>query len=568
MLGRVVDWLDTRLGLRDAAASWRAPIAGGPSLLHTLGSALALLLVVQAVTGALLALYYSPSTGAAWASVAYVEDQVPLGSLVRGVHRWGMSAIVIVAGVHLTITAIRGGYRRPREVTWWIGLLFLAVMLGFSVTGFVLRWDQYGYWATKVELAYGADAPGGRQLVEGVQGGNDFGNLTLTRFYALHAIVLPAITLALVLAYRRLARRHGPLPLTGAPRPHWPHQSLRNALVSAAVLAALVAWSLHAGGAGLEGPADPTALYDARPQWYFRPVYALVNLSGSLGTVVALGLPIVVGGALAILPFVDGDAARKTRHAVILGVLGVMVVGAVAAARSSYELDRPGRDEEYDKRRAAIERDARRARRLAREYGVPPPGGLAVYTTAPFHEARRLWAAECASCHEGDDRKAPIVGRGHSLRPHLRSLLLDPSAPEHFGKVETIQRDENKMPKTEVAPEELDALVELIYAESGARDVNPALVEKGKVLFDEGECSNCHERTGTEASTGPNLAGYGTRAYLEGMIADPGAAHRFGVMNDMPRFADELSREEIGLLTDYLLWLRTASEADVAKLDE
>jgi len=568
-MGKLLDWLDVRVGYRDAAASWRAPVAGGPSLLHTLTSAMALLLIVQAVTGALLALYYSPSTGAAWASVAYIEDQVPFGSLVRGVHRWGMSAIVVVAGAHLVLTAVRGGYRQPRELTWWIGLALLAVMMGYSVTGFLLRWDQYGYWATKVELGYATDAPGlGRQLTQGVQGGNQFGNLTLTRFYALHAIVLPALTLGLVAAWRRAARAHGPLPARGTDAPAWPHQTFRNVVVAALVLAALVAWSIHAGGAGLDGPADPTGLYDARPQWYFRPLYALVNVAGSLRTVVALGLPLLIVGLLAALPLVDRRRPRGTVHAVAMVGLGGFFLALATLGYSSARQDRRGADAALDRRRDAIAHDARRARALAKRNGVPAPGGLAVYTTAPFYEARRLWTRECASCHAGDDRKAPVLGFGNASRAHTRSLLLNPLAPEHFGKSPKIANDENTMPAVDLPVDEVDALVELLYAESGAKDADAAKVARGQTLFDDGTCSDCHERVGTEPSTGPNLAGYGSRAYLEGMIRDPGASHRFGAMNDMPRFADELSPAQLTSLTDYLMWLRTAAPADVAALDQ
>lgn len=569
---RLLDWLDLRLGVRDAAAAWRAPIAGGPSLAHTLVSALALLLVVQVVSGTLMALYYSPSTESAWASVAYLEDQVPLGSFVRGVHRWGMSAIVVVAGAHLVLTAIRGGYRRPREVTWWIGLALLAVMFAYSITGFVLRWDQYGYWATKVELSYGADAPGGAELVQAVQGGNDLGNLTLTRFYALHVIVLPIVTLALVWAYRKQARRHGPLPARGTPAPRWPEQSLQNLAVAALVLIATVAWSIHAGGAGLEGPADPTAVYDARPQWYLRPMYAFVNLAGEARTLVAVGLPLVVFGALAALPLVDARADRPRVRWAVLGVLGAALLVTAIVTKRSFDEDRPGRDEAYDQRRAAIAREAARARRLAKQNGVPSPGGLAVYTTARFHEARRLWAAECAGCHEGDDRKAPLLGRGHASRAHIRSLLVAPDAPEHFGRSPKIQASEGKMPPVQATAEELDALVETIYAETGAADVDAAKAARGAELFataelESGTCANCHERSGAGISSGPDLKGYGTRAYLIGMIGDPGAPHRFGALDDMPRYADELTPAQLGALADYLLWLRTATDADRAALD-
>ena len=594
MLASVRSWLDERVGYRGTVAAWRAPIDGGPSLAHTLGFTLALLLAVQAISGTLLALYYSPSTSSAWASVAYVEDQVTLGSFVRGVHRWGMSAVVIVAGLHLIVTAIRGGYRRPREVQWWIGLALIGVMIGYSISGFVLRWDQYGYWATKVELGYAEDAPGGRALTQAIQGGNEFGNLTLTRFYALHVVVLPVITLLLGAAYRAQSRRHGVVPAAGTPRPAWPHQSLRNWLVGAVALVGLGVWSVHAGGAGLDAPADPTAAYDARPQWYFRPLFALVNSFGSLRTFMALGVPAIALGALALVPFVDGRPGRPRRHALVLAMLGLGLAGAVVAGWTSYAKD--DADANLAQRNRAAAADATRARTLARTYGVPAPGGTAVFTTPRFHTARTLWARECASCHEGDDRKAPLIGPGFGGRAHLRSLITDASAPEHFGRSPKITGDEGAMPKTVIlpagtirapkaddegegegegasddgpaglTPEELDAVVELIYAETGALDVDLARAERGKAVFDDGPCADCHARTGTDASSGPNLAGYGSRRYWEAILRDAGAANLFGKLDDMPAYDDDLRPDELRAIAEYLVWLRTATAADVTAL--
>jgi ubiquinol-cytochrome c reductase cytochrome b subunit len=565
MRARLSDWLDERTGYREVLAEWRRPVAGGASFAHTLGFLFGFLLVIEALSGALLALYYAPSTSAAWASVAYIEDQVPLGAVVRGVHRWGMSAVVIVAGLHLVVTALRGGYRRPREVQWWIGLGLIGVITLYSVTGFVLRWDQYGYWATKVELAYVNDAPGpGRQLVQAVQGGNEFGNLTLTRFYALHAVVLPVVTLLLAWAFRAQTRRHGVQPTHGPARPAWPYQSLRNWVVAALALIALVAWSHHAGGAGLDGPADPTAAYDARPQWYFRPLFALVNTFGSLRTFIALGLPLVVFGVLAAVPLFDGRPGRVTRHYAVLAVLFVGLLGAIGVSMQSYAKDDD--DQELQRRSRRFAREATLARKLAKANGVPAPGGLAVYTTPRFYVARKLWASECASCHEGDDRKAPVLGPGLASRAHIRSLLVDASAPEHYGLVKKIVDDENAMPKTEATGADLDALVELIYAETGADDVDAAKVEQGKPLFDDGPCADCHNRTGTDASTGPNLAGYGSRRFYEAVLRDSGSPHLFGKLDDMPAYEDDLEPNQLRAMADYLVWLRKATPADLEAL--
>ena len=561
-VAKLRDWLDERTGYRATLAEWQRPVAGGASLAHTLAFLMGFLLVLESVSGALLALYYSPSTSAAWASVAYVEDQVTLGSLVRGVHRWGMSAVVIVAGLQLLVTAARGGYRRPREVQWWIGLLIIGVLTGYSVSGFVLRWDQYGYWATKVELAYANDAPGpGRQVVQALQGGNDFGNLTLTHFYALHVAVLPALTLLLAWAWRAQGRKHGVVPAGGAAQPAFPYQSLRNWLVAAAALVALVAWSQHAGGAGLDGPADPTAAYDARPQWYFRPLFALVNMFGSLRTFIALGLPAVVLGVLALVPLFDGKPGRRGRHYAVLAMLGLGLAGAVIVSKISYASD--DNNDDLQKRMAGFAADATRARRLAQRHGVPSPGGTAVFTTPRFYEARRLWKSECASCHEGDDRKAPLLGPGLASRAHFRSLLQDASAPEHFGLCKKIASSEDAMPKTEATGDDLEALVELIYAETGADDVDAAKVEKGKPLFDDGPCADCHNRTGTDASGGPNLTGYGSRHYWEEVLRDAGSVHLFGKFDDMPAYDDDLEPNQIRALAEYLVWLRKATPADL-----
>jgi ubiquinol-cytochrome c reductase cytochrome b subunit len=177
---------------RAALESWRAPIDGGPSFAHTLGFTLTLLIALQAISGTLLALFYSPSTAAAWASVAYVEDQVALGWFVRGVHRFGTSAVLIVIGLHLVVTAIRAGYRAPREIAWWLGVTLLAVVIGYSVTGFVCAGINTATGRPRSSSATSPTGRAARQRCGVLQGGNELGNFTLTRMYALHVVVLPA----------------------------------------------------------------------------------------------------------------------------------------------------------------------------------------------------------------------------------------------------------------------------------------------------------------------------------------------------------------------------------------
>ena len=575
-------WLDERTGYRAALARLDAPLAGGPSAWRTLGPLLGFLFLLELVTGLVLAMYYSPSASDAWASVAYVEDQVPMGAFVRGLHRWGMSAIVLVIGLHLLVTAVSGAYRKPRELVWWLGIVLFMLSLAYSVTGFVLRWDQYGYWATKVELAYVVEGPGpGQKIVDALQGGNEFGNLTLTRFYALHVVLLPVLTGLVLWARRALTRRLGP---GGDARPRgraWPDQAVRNLLAMVVALAALVAWTLHRGGAGLEAPADATQAFDARPQWYFRPMFELQKfVSGHAKLLIALGLPVVVLGGLAILPLVDRKPVRTARMkwAVTGGLLAMTLFLGWSIVRS-YVVD--AKDADLQERHADAVKQARRARRLAVENGVPAAGGTAVYTTAPFYRARTAWARDCAACHdEGDDRKGPLIAAGWNDRAWIKGLLLDPSHDAYFGQVKKIATADDAMPKTVATPADLDALVEMIYAESGAKDADAAKAARGQAVFDsddddgdgeddDGTCTACHERTGTESSSGPNLAGRGSPAYLAAFIRNPAEDRFFGVRDEMKAFGkDKLSDEDLDALVEYLIWLRTAKPADVAKLDE
>ncbi len=568
-------WLDDRTGYRRA---WRValeqPVLGGASFAYVMGSVVVFLLALQATTGALLSFYYSPSATDAWASVAYLEDEVTLGWFIRGLHHHGASALVIALGLHMLQVIVWGGYKKPREMSWWLGVLLLLLILAFALTGDLLPWDQGGYWASKVRIGYVAATPGGAQVQAGVQAGNDFGNLTLTRFHALHVLVLPAVTLALVAVRMLLHRKHGvttrwgrgAAELTRATQPYWPHQAFRDAISMALALAALIAWTVHTGGAGLGAPADPSASFDARPAWFERSLFQLVRMvPSSVEALVALLAPLVGGGALIMLPLIDRGPDRSPRRRAWLIALVAAGVGGIAALTvMSYRAD--AADPDFVQGQAASAKLARRARALAKEHGVPAAGGTAVYTTAPFYRARTLWAASCAGCHEGDERKGPAIGPGYNGRAWIRGFLQAPSGDAYFGRTKLGKSDE-AMPVAEATPAELDDLVELIYAETGAADVDPARVARGAALFDNGPCADCHERTGVEPSSGPNLAGRGSIAHLTALVADAGVARFFGAHDEMPRFADELGPADLRMLAEWLIWLRDATPDDLQRLD-
>src|SRR5262249_8706303 len=153
------------------------PVRGGARWAFVFGSVLTFLLVLQAVTGILLACFYAPSTATAWASVAFIQDQVSLGWFVRGLHSYGASAMVVVVGLHLAQVVLYGAYKAPRELNWTVGLGLLGLVLGFALTGYLLPWDQKGYWATQVATSIMGTTPlVGPALQKLIQGGAAYGN--------------------------------------------------------------------------------------------------------------------------------------------------------------------------------------------------------------------------------------------------------------------------------------------------------------------------------------------------------------------------------------------------------
>jgi ubiquinol-cytochrome c reductase cytochrome b subunit len=577
VIKRIGDWLDERTGHRRAAhLALEEPVLGGASFMYVMGSVLLFLLIMQATTGALLAFYYSPSATDAWGSVAYIQDEVTLGWFIRGLHHHGASAMVIAAGLHMLQVVVYGAYKRPREVTWWVGVMLLGLILAFALTGYLLPWDQTGYWATKVATGIAGSTPGaGDEVQSALQGGNEYGNLTLTRFFALHVFILPALTFGLVALHVLLFRKHGATPRWGrsdeelrrTAQPFWPDQLFRDIAAMVVAFILLVVWTMRTHGAGLDAPSDPSSNFDARPEWYFRPLFQMLKyFSGPMETVVALGAPVLVGGVLFLLPLIDRKPDRSPRRRIV--ALGLVLGGfAVTGLLTFISFNADAGDKALAEREVEADELAVKARRLAHEHGVPAAGGTAVYTTAPFYRARALWKEHCEGCHQGDDRKGPLIGPGYNDRAWIRGMLTTPSGDAYFGRTK-LAKSEDAMPEAEATGADLDALIEMVYAESGAPDADKKLAARGIEVFSEQPCGDCHERTGDASSSGPNLAGRGSIAHLTTFIGDTGQARFFGDKHQMPRLADDLGPEDRERLAEWLVWLRTATADDIKRLDQ
>ena len=199
MAARIGDWLDQRFGWRSV---WQAVFLRKIPKVnwwYTLGSATLFVAINQGVTGILLTTYYVPTPDHAYESIQYITTQVPAGWLIRGLHHWGASAMVMLTVLHMLRVIVAGAYKFPREMTWFTGVLLLIVVLGFGFTGYLLPWDQKAYWATTVGTRIAGVTPFiGDWILKIMRGGESLSAVTLARFFGTHVWILP-LTLILLL---------------------------------------------------------------------------------------------------------------------------------------------------------------------------------------------------------------------------------------------------------------------------------------------------------------------------------------------------------------------------------
>ncbi|MCA9719472.1 MAG: cytochrome b N-terminal domain-containing protein [Myxococcales bacterium] len=559
----IIDWLDERMGARALARRVANPdIPGGPRLQYVFGAVLVYLFLQEVVLGVLLALYYSPSTATAWASTAYIQDQVTAGWFLRGLHLHTSSAMVVLVVLHFVQVVWTGAYRRPRELIWWSGVLMGMIVLGFSMSGYLLPWDQNAYWGTQVRTGILGSLPGGEPLKTLAQGGGELGNLTLTRFYAIHVFLLPLAT-ALLLAVHLIAlRKHGVTPparLDEAARaqtkPYWPYQRVLDVGAMAVTGAALIAMTVYTHGAQLYAPADSTTAFVARPEWNFLFLYQLVKFfEGPLQIVATAIIPGAVTAALFALPLLDRAPDRSPRRRIwVLAFVGAVMAGVVALTAIAI-VDDAG-NEKYQKAHEAALQDAARARALAAE-GVPALAATIVWENDPDFKVRALFKEHCATCHtiEGKGGQEAPSFDGYSERRWLFDLVRDPTAKRFFGGTKEHNAME-PLPASDVSDEDLWATVEYLYSLRGdAKDIDDAKASRGKALWDDTlECNGCHELERKAEGAAPTLAGRGTLEWIQRVIADSSAPDLFADAAEMPKYKDKLSEDEIAALAQFIV---------------
>jgi ubiquinol-cytochrome c reductase cytochrome b subunit len=349
MLTNIIDWIDERIGIRkiwDTVAN--RPIPGGASWFYVLGSTLLFIFALQMLSGIFLALYYVPTPDHAYASVKYIQDEATLGSFVRGMHHWGASFMMVLIAIHMLRVFTFGSYKKPREVVWLLGVGLIMLVFTFAFTGYLLPWDQKAYWATVVGTNVAGTVPVvGGLLLKIVRGGAELGNLTLSRFFAVHTYILPwtlAILAGLHVFIMELAGPGGKWdPALNTPDrtdPLFPNQIFKDSIFILIVFIALVVLAI-AAPARLEPQADPTdTTYNPRPEWYFYFVFQMLRIfEGRFEVVGTFVLPTFAVILLILLPFLDRRAERAPAKRKVLmsiagvsvaGVLGLTIMGALA----------------------------------------------------------------------------------------------------------------------------------------------------------------------------------------------------------------------------------------------
>jgi cytochrome b6 len=210
-MSNVYDWFQERLEIQaiadDITSKYVPPHV---NIFYCLGGTTLTCFIVQVATGFAMTFYYRPTVTEAFASVEYIMTQVNFGWLIRSVHRWSASMMVLNMILHVCRVYLTGGFKKPRELTWVTGVALASVTVSFGVTGYSLPWDQVGYWACKIVTGVPEAIPVvGSLLVEVLRGGVSVGQSTLTRFYSAHTFVLPVVAVVLMLTHFVMIRKQG-----------------------------------------------------------------------------------------------------------------------------------------------------------------------------------------------------------------------------------------------------------------------------------------------------------------------------------------------------------------------
>ncbi|MCA9077925.1 MAG: cytochrome b N-terminal domain-containing protein [Planctomycetaceae bacterium] len=444
MLNSLCNWLDHRTGYRDLMKeALDEPIPGGARWRYVWGSTLVFTFFVQVVTGFVLWACYAPSTRTAWESVYFIQHEMTLGWFIRGVHHFCAQAMIVLLVFHLVQVVIDGAYKAPREVNFWLGLVLMQIVMGLGLTGYLLPWDQKGYYATAVATEIAGSVPViGPQLQQVAQGGSEYGHHTLTRFFALHAGVLPTLLVAFLGLHIYVFRRHAIHVKDTKGKPDasfWPDQILKDGVACLAVLAAVMGLAIWKG-AELTAPANPAEAYSAaRPEWYYLFLFRFLKFEwvSQAGEATGLGeafgavvIPGLLMGVLVMMPLI---ARIKGGHTFNVIYMWVMILGAGALTGVALYEDWYQDDVDSREFRAAVEKahvDGERTVELAQSpTGIPPEGAITLLRNDPLTQGPALFNTYCIECHQPAAREGEWT-RKVGPEGSEETIIIPATAPE------------------------------------------------------------------------------------------------------------------------------------------
>jgi len=610
-MNAILRWIDDRTELLSAVVGGLGRrLPGGPGIRYVLPSALAFTFVVEAITGVVLWMYYSPGAQSAWESVYWLQERVLGGWLLRGIHVFAGHLMVVLALLWLLQLVATWMYRAPREFVFWVALGIFGTLLGLLLTGDLLRGDDEGATATQVRVRFlQLLDPGGAEAYKVAAGGPEFGSLTLTRFFALHAGVLGVVLLVLLVCNHRLLAQHGLGPRKDAGR-FWPGQAAMNGvawlllmvIVGLLVFLPAMTGGGHAGqspgeylGAPLGAPADPGTAYPAaRPEWAFLALYQFAHMFEGTRAVIPI---FIVPGILAcyalLMPFIGRWLVGHLLNLLVtIGLLGAAVWLSVECVR------RDRADADHQAALAAGHHEAQRVKELVRSpAGIPVSGARTLLREDPKSQGPKLFAQHCVSCHnyrggtpediKAETRNPDGTVTDSSSAPNLFAFasrawirgLLDPkriAGPDYFGKTANFRSGdmvsfvkETFADQTDEEKKELESAVMALSAEAalvGQRQADAQDAQRiragRKLLVDDYGCTDCHKfHDKGKLGGAPDLTGYGSREWLIGIIGNPAHKRFYGQRNErMPVYAEFpeepakniLSSKAIELLADWL----------------
>lgn len=460
MLTKIRQWIDERWPLSPVVRlALEEEIPGGASFAYTLGSAVLVVFSIQAITGILQLFFYVPSTDHAYNSLSYLRTRVPFGWLVHGLHYWGAQLMIILVLLHMARVFLWGAYKKPRELTWLAGFALFLITMGFSFTGGPLHWDQRGYWVGEVSTSIAGTVPVVGDLTKRLlRGGEEMGQLALSRLFTVHTAVLPAALLALFGIHIIAMRRFGSVgPWVEEKRKakgqFWPDQVFKDAIAATSVVLLLIVLTvlLPPGYSGMADPLDVS--YIPKPEWNFLFLYqSLKYFPGRLEPVGTVGIPTILVLVFVLLPFVDRNPERNPLKrplamlcALILSgiVIAISVIGYMSPGFAEAPVKQISHSQADFSRRAAM-KDAfsvvaseaaissptpagsRESPEASRDHGAP---GKAAYVIGSAERGAELFKKHCSPCHgpEGTT-KVPNPGSDEGKVPDLK-----PIDPELFN---------------------------------------------------------------------------------------------------------------------------------------